>query len=161
MKRAYIIILLLVLAVMVCCMVLMNEAYSEEEEEMPLVYAMSKNLLGRIRPGKKYEALTSFDIWTPLRPTGRMSEDRMWIEVKTWESELVWVSINYVTETRDVIRVYTLWDEGVKIRSKPGAGKTTGIAKKEQILEITQVVMGYGRCSKGWVEMDYFIQDCE
>lgn len=64
-------------------------------------------------------------------------------------------------QRREVIHVYTLWDEGIKIRSKPGEGKVTGIARKNQVLEITQVVMGYGRCDKGWVDLEYFIEDCE
>ena len=131
------------------------------DEEYPILYSMSKNLQGRIRPGKKYEALVSFDLWTRLHPTGRTSDDRMWVEVRSDEGDLVWCNANYLTETINVLHVYTLWDEGVKIRSKPGNGKVTGVARKEQVLEITNVVMGYGKCEKGWVEMDYFIIDCD
>ena len=150
MKRliAWIIILMLVIPA----------AFADEET---VLYTMSKNLQGRIRPGKKYESLVSFDIWTQLYPTGRLSDDRMWVEVRTIEGDLVWCSINYLTERIDVIHVYTLWESGVKIRSRPGGGKVTGIARKEQVLEITNVVMGYGKCSKGWVELDYFIEDYE
>lgn len=152
MKRiiAWIIILMLVIP---------GALAEEEEEEIPTLYSMSKNLQGRIRPGKKYEALTSFDMWTPLKPTGRMSEDRMWVEIRTWEDDLVWCNINYLTETQKVLHVYTLWESGVKIRSAPGGGRVTGTARREQMLEITQVVLGYGRCSKGWIELDYFIID--
>lgn len=143
-----------------CVLCVLMTAVSALTEENPL-YVMCKDLQGRIRPGKRYEALVSFDMWTPLNPTGRISDDRQWVEVRTAEGDLVWCNINYLTETRNMLRIYTLWDEGVKIRSKPGGGKVTGIARKEQVLDITQVVMGYGRCSKGWVEMDYFIIDCE
>lgn len=149
------------IAVLCILCFLIPAVYACGEEERIVLYSMSKNLQGRIRPGKKYEAVTSFDMWTPVYPTGRMSDDRMWVEVRTTESDLVWCSINYLTETRDVLHVYTLWESGVKIRSKPGAGKVTGTARREQVLEITQVVMGYGKCNKGWIEMDYFIIDCE
>lgn len=144
-----------------CVLCVLMAAVSALAEENPTLYVMCKDLQGRIRPGKRYEALVSFDMWTPLNPTGRISDDRQWVEVRTAEGDLVWCNINYLTETRNMLRIYTLWDEGVKIRSKPGGGKVTGIARKEQVLDITQVVMGYGRCSKGWVEMDYFIIDCE
>lgn len=145
-----------------CILLTASTAFGEEpEEDYGLLYVMCKDFQGRIRPGKKFEALVSFDMWTPLKPTGRMSDDCLWVEVKTAESELVWCNINYLTETRDLLRVYTLWDEGVKIRSKPGGGKVTGTARKEQVLDITQVVMGYGRCSKGWVDMEYFIIDSD
>lgn len=141
--------------------VLMSVSFAMCDEEYPVLYAMSKSLQGRIRPGKKYEALVSFDMWTQLYPTGRVSEDRMWIEVRSTEGDLVWCNVNYLTETMNVLHVYTLWEDGVKIRSRPGGGKVTGTAKREQVLEITQVVMGYGKCSKGWIDMEYFIIDCE
>lgn len=147
--------------ILVWIIILMLAVPAFADEEYPVLYSMSKSLQGRIRPGKQYEALVSFDLWTQLYPTGRTSDDRMWIEVRSVEGDLVWCNANYLTETMNVLHVYTLWDEGVKIRSKPGNGKATGIARKEQILEITQVVMGYGKCSKGWVEMDYFIIDCD
>ena len=60
-----------------------------------------------------------------------------------------------------MIHVYTLWEEGIRIRSKPGKGRVTGRARKDQILEITQIVLGYGKCSRGWVDLSYFIEECE
>ena len=150
-------------AVSILCVlivVIMAMHVSGGEEYQPL-YVMCKDLHGRIRPGKKYDSIVSFDMWTELEPTGRMSDDRQWVEVITAETDRVWCNINYLTETKNVLRVYTLWEEGVKIRSRPGSGKVIGIARREQALDITQVIMGYGKCSKGWVEMDYFIIDCE
>lgn len=148
--------------VILCALCIMMPVLSvcEEVEYQPL-YVMCKDLQGRIRPGKKYEVLMHFDMWTQLQPTGRMSDDRQWVEVITSESDLVWCNVNYLTETRNLLHVYTLWEDGVKIRSRPGSGKVTGTARKEKVLDITQVVMGYGKCSKGWVDMEYFIIDCE
>lgn len=131
------------------------------DEERNDLYVMTKSLNGRIRPGKRYQVVTSFELMTPLHPTGRFSSDRKWVEIETAENELVWCNIDYLTERMDIFHVYTLWDEGVKIRSKPGDGKVVGMARKNQVLEITQVVMGYGKCSKGWVDLSYFIEDCE
>ena len=130
-------------------------------EERPVLYSMSSNLRGRIRPGKDHAVVVTFDMWAPLQPTGKVSEDHSWVEILTAESDRVWVNVNYLTERKYVFNVYTLWDEGIKIRSRPGNGKVTGTARKGQILEITNVVMGYGKCSKGWVDLDYFIEDCE
>lgn len=158
MKRKLIIVLC-----MLCAALVSLSAYGEETEEetfQPL-YVICKELKGRIRPGKKYEAIVSFEMWTQLMPTGRMSKDRQWVEVMTAEGDLVWCSINYLSETTELLHVYNLWDEGVRIREKPGCGRVTGIAKKEQILDITQIVMGYGKCDRGWIDMDYFIIDCE
>ena len=127
--------------VWIIILVLMAPAISEEVKP-DLVYVMSDGLRGRIRPGKKYASSVVFDRWTPLQPTGRMSQDHLWIEIETSENDLVWCHVDYLTERRDVIHVYTLWDEGVKLRQRPGYGKTTGTAKKNQVLEITQVLMG-------------------
>lgn len=149
-------------AVALCAVLifLLGSTALSEDEYQPL-YVMCNNLRGRMRAGKKYEAVTSFDMGMKVMPTGRISEDRQWVEIRTAEFDVVWCNINYLTETTEVLHIYTLWDEGVRIRSKPGGGKVTGTARKNQTLEITQVVMGYGKCSRGWVDMEYFIIDCE
>ena len=133
---------------------------AEEQEESGL-YVITKSLYGRIRPGKKYQALCEFEYGAKLHPTGRMSADHMWIEIESAENYIVWCSVDYLTERNDVFYVYSLNDERIRIRKHPGAGKVTGYARKEEVLEITQVVMGYGRCVKGWVDLSYFIEDCE
>ena len=153
MKRFLAIIIILILIFPAC--------FAEEEEDDTVLFVMTKSLYGRIRPGKQYPVITSFELMTPLHATGRLSSDNKWVEIETAENELVWCNIDYLTERTDVFHVYTLWDEGVKIRSKPGSGKVVGTARKNQQLEITQVVMGYGKCSKGWVDLEYFIEDCE
>lgn len=128
-------------------------------EETPL-FVMTKTLNGRIRPGKRYQVIAEFELGTELKPTGRVSRDHGWVEIETAENDLVWCNVDYLTERKDVFHVFTL-NDSVKIRKRPGAGRVTGYARKEQVLEITQVVMGYGKCERGWVDLDYFIEDCE
>jgi len=134
---------------------------AEEEPEYAPLYVMTKTLNGRMRPNKKSQAIVEFEMMTPLQPTGRMSRDRQWVEIRSAEGDVVWCSINYLSERTDVFYVYHLHKEKIKIRKSPGYGRITGYAKKEQRLEITQVIMGYGKCEKGWIDLSYFIEDCE
>lgn len=145
------------------CFMVMSFADEEESDEknQPVLYVMVDNLFARMRPKKKAYPITSYDFGDVVNPTGRMSEDNMWVEITTGESDLAWCCVDFLTERLDVFHVFSLNDQSIKIRSKPGKGKVTGYAKKGQVLEITQVVMGYGRCSKGWVDLSYFIEDCE
>jgi len=154
MKRIIVGIIILILLVPGCFA-------EEEDEEIRQLYVISDGLNGRIRPGKKHQKVASFDMWTILTPTGRVSQDQMWIEIKTAEGDLVWCNVNYLSERREVIHVYTLWEDGIKIRQNRGSGRVTGKAMQNEILEITQVVMGYGKCSRGWVDLSYFIEDCD
>ena len=155
------IIYIIVTVIIVSCTLFVLSDLGLAEEQLDKLYIMSKSLNGRIRPGKKYHAVVTFEYGIPLTPTGRWSRDHQWVEIETAENDLVWCNVNYLTERREVIHVYTLNDQKIAIRKSPGYGKVTGYAKKEQVLEITQVVMGYGRCSKGWVDLSYFIEDCE
>lgn len=165
-RERYLITLLefiLIGAMLIGAFVFMQDAgLAEEAEEIELqpLYVMTKVLYGRIRPGKKYQAVCQFELGTPIMPTGRVSQDHLWIEICSAENDIVWCHIDYLSETKEVIRVFTLNDK-IKIRKYPGIGKVTGYAKKGQIIEITQVVMGYGKCSRGWVDLSYFLIDCE
>ena len=149
-----------VIAMILAAVLLIGAAWAEEEQEPALLYVMAGSLFGRIRPGKNHAVIEEFDMGMELHPTGRMSKDHKWVEIETMENELCWCSVDYLTEREDVFHVYTL-NDSVKIRKAPGAGKVTGYARYEQVLEITQVVMGYGRCERGWVDLEYFIEDCE
>ena len=42
----------------------------------------------------------------------------------------------------------------IKIRSRPVKGKITGYLKKGKAIEIQLVVLGWGKCEKGWIDMD-------
>jgi len=164
-KWLKLIIEIVLIAALICSIIwLTNGAKAEEDEEEPEyapLYVMTKSLNGRSRPGKKYPTIVEFEMWTPLQTTGRMSRDHQWIEIRSTEGDVVWCNVNYLSERTDLFYIYTLNRQPIKIRKNPGCGKVTGYAKKEQRLEITQVVMGYGKCSKGWVDLSYFIEDCD
>ena len=154
--------IVLIIVVLFFALFICETAFAEEEEEEPVyLYVMAKSLNGRIRPGKRYQTIVEFEMDTPLVPTGRWSKDHMWVEVVSAENDYVWCNVNYLTERREVIHVYSLNSGRIKIRKAPGHGRVTGYAREGEVLEITQVVMGYGKCSKGWVDLSYFIEDCE
>ena len=131
----------------------------EEGPDLNPLYIMANQLNGRARPNKKSTIEARFDHDDEVFPTGKWSADRQWVEVFGGETGTVWCSVDYLTERDEVFTVYSLNKGGIRIRSKPGAGKVTGTIRKEQRVEITQVVMGYGKCKKGWVDLSYFIEE--
>lgn len=116
-------------------------------------------LNGRFRPNKKSPVLAEYVFLDELTPTGKWSKDHAWIQVLHPEEGYLWVSIDFISERLDVFEVYTLSDQPIKVRSKPETGKVKKYLKKEEHVEITQVVLGYGRCEWGWVDLGYFIEE--
>ena len=94
-----------------------------------------------------------FDKGDKLEPTGRWSKDYNWVEVVGGETAGVWVHIRYVTERPNPFLARNESSTKSKIRSHPVNGRLTGYIKKGKEVEITQVVLGWGRCSKGWIDM--------
>jgi len=129
------------------------------EEDLNAVHVTAHQLNGRVRPSKKSMVELVFDHNDSLSPTGKWSADHKWVEIIGGENGTVWCSVEYLSERDDVFTVYSLNPGKIRIRSQPGAGKVTGSVKKEQRIEITQVVMGYGRCKRGWVDLSYFIEE--
>ena len=139
-------------------------AIAEEEEEyveLELLRVTAHQLNGRARPDKKSTVEVQFDYDDEVFPTGKWSADHKWVEVFGGEGGTVWCSVNYLTERKDVFTVYSLNPGKIRIRKYPGAGKVTGSVRKGQKLEIMQVVMGYGKCKRGWVDLSYFIEEEE
>lgn len=96
-----------------------------------------------------------FDKKDALWATGEWSEDHHWIEVVGGEGGNVWVYADYVSETLKDFKATNERFDKVKIRSRPFDGKITGYLKKGKTVEITQVVLGWGRCKRGWIDMGY------
>ena len=134
---------------------------AEESEELRPMQIIANQLNGRARPSKKSMVEVVFDHDEKLSPTGKWSADHKWVEVFGGEGGTVWCSVNYLNERKDVFTVYSLNPGKIRIRKYPGAGKVTGSVRKGQKLEITQVVMGYGKCKRGWVDLSYFIEEEE
>lgn len=102
-----------------------------------------------------------FDQGDELIATGEWSEDHHWIEVSGGETGTVWVYIDYVTEELEPCRMVNERFNSVKIRTRPIDGKVIGYIRKGRGVEITQSVLGWGRCRKGWVDLTYLEDDSE
>ena len=120
---------------------------------------IADTLNGRYRPTKKSAVLAEYEFGDILKPTGKWSKDHAWIQVYHPEEKYVWVSINYISERMDIFEVYTLCDSPVKVRKYPESGKVTKYLKKEQHVEVDQVILGYGHTSYGWIDLSYFIEE--
>lgn len=132
---------------------------AEEAEEPHPVYVTATLLNGRQWPTKKAQAMTFYDYGEQLQPTGKWSKDREWIEIYGGEAGTVWVCARYVTERMTEFTVTNENNGKIRIRSKPGGGKVKGYVKHGKSIEIDRVIMGWGHCSRGWVELDYFIEE--
>lgn len=142
-----------ILCLILVTLVLMGTVVAEEIEEQTYAYVMVELLNGRARPSKKSFQEAMFDYGDPLKETGEWSADHKWIEVYGGETGTVWVSIKYVSERKDVFTVRNEAYKRIKIRKTPVSGKITGYLKKGKELEIDSVVLGWGHCSKGWIDL--------
>jgi len=116
-------------------------------------------LNGRMWPTKKSSVQAVFDYGDVLEPTGNMSSDLEWLEVYGGETGTVWVKIRYVSERIMPYRVINEDYTRVKIRSKPSAdSRLRGYVKKGKTIEIDRVVLGWGHCKRGWVDLSYFVE---
>jgi len=125
------------------------------------LYVTADVLNGRKWPTKKAGIEAVFDYGDLLEPTGRMSKDLEWLEVAGGESGTVWVFAQYVSER---IIPFTVTNENngkVKIRSKPGGGKLKGYVNRGKSVEIDRVVLGWGHCSRGWIDLEYLVEEVE
>lgn len=130
------------------------------EEYNPL-YVTADVLNGRAQPTKKAPAEAIFDYGDRLVPTGKLSKDRNWVQVEGGEAGTVWVSTKYVSERFTEFTVTNENNGKIKIRKTPVDGKITGYVRRGKSVEIDRVVLGWGHCSKGWVDLDYFIEEDE
>lgn len=130
-----------------------NNALAEEEDPAT-VYVTAGRLNGRSMPRKKAFIEALFDHGDKLTATGKWSRDHKWIEVEGGEGGTVWVDIRYVSEIKQPVVVMTDVTK-VKIRKTPFNGRVTGYLKNGKELEIDQIVLGWGHCSKGWIDLGY------
>ena len=110
---------------------------------------------GRTNPRKTAFIECRFDHGDKLTATGEWSEDNHWIEVYGGESGTVWVYADYVSERKEGFTVKNLDHQQVKIRSRPVDGKLKGYLKKNKTIEVDQVVLGWGKTPRGWIDLDY------
>lgn len=127
----------------------------EDDFELQNVYVRVKLLNGRANPRRTGFIEARFDEGDILQATGEWSKDHHWIEVIGGETGTVWVYADYVSEEKRDLEYQNSDYKKVKIRARPVDGKITGYLKKGRKVTITKVVLGWGKCKKGWIDMQY------
>jgi len=148
--KKFILILAVLLFVLPC---FAEEEYPDASEKL---YVTAKLLNGRAQPSKKSTVEAFFDKGDTVIPTGRWSTNYEWVEICGGETGTVWCHIKYLSEI--VEEKYYINPEiksKVKIRRHPVNGKVVDYLKGGKKVKITRIVNGWGRCSKGWIDMDY------
>ena len=116
----------------------------------------AKLLNGRSEPRKKASKEAFFDFGDTLYATGEWSPDHKWVEVEGGETGTVWVSIRYVTEKTTAFKAKNANYDKVKVRKWPEVGKVVKYIYRGQTVNVTQVVLGWGKTRWGWVDLYYF-----
>ena len=152
-------VIFLAVVVIFCLAVGWGYIHAEEADESRVIFTVTgSNLNTRMSANKSSYAMTELDKGQEIAGTGRWSKDKKWVEIDHPECGRLWCSYQFLTERTEPFLVETLWDEPIKIRKAPFNGKVKGYLKKGQTLEITQVVLGWGKCSKGWIDLEYCIE---
>lgn len=138
-------------------LVVFSNAYSEEDQLIPMIVTGS-NLNCRMAANKHSYIVTELEKGQEIQSTGRWSKNHRWVEICHPEYGNLWCSYEFVTERIEPFTVETLWDEPIKIRKQPVDGRISGYLRKGRTVEITQVVLGWGKCAKGWIDLSYCIE---
>lgn len=151
MKRIWILLIIMLMAV--------SHAYSEET--VLTLTVTGSNLNCRMAANKHSYVVTELEKGQEIPSTGRWSKNHRWVEIDHPEFGRLWCSYEFLTERTDSFSVETLWDEPIKIRKQPVNGRVTGYLRKGKTIEITQVILGWGKCAKGWIDLEYCIETGE
>ena len=149
------------LVVLIILSLLTDIGLMEGQDDPEPLYVTAGQLNGRAHPSKMASVEARFDYGDRLTPTGNISRDRKWVEVEGGETGTVWVSIQYVTERFTEFTVTNENNGRIRIHSLPGGGKLKGYIGRGKSVEIIQVVLGWGRCAKGWIDLDYLIEEVD
>ena len=158
--HAIIILAILILAAVWVANIIFSISAAETDDKQTSVYVTANRLNGRAMPRKKSHIEALFDYGDKLTATGKWSRDHKWIQVEGGEGGTVWVDIRYVSEIKQPVIISTNISK-LKIRKNPFNGKITGYLKYGKELEIDQIILGWGHCSKGWIDLEYcyFIEE--
>lgn len=133
------------------------QAFAEET-----AFYVTANLLnGRLLPNRHASIEAFFDHGDCLEGTGNWSKDHLWVEVVAGENGVAWCDIRYLTERTDSFKVRNYGRKPVKIRSHPVNGRIVGYLKPNKTLTISRVVLGWGRCKSGWIDLECVIEEEE
>ena len=162
MKRTNYKILAMIMGILVVYLLalLLHSAYSEDlnEENYVTFYTTGSNLNCRMSPDKHSYIVTELEKGQEVKGTGRWSKDHRWVEIEHCEYGRLWCDYHYLTERTESFMIETLWDEPIKIRKQVFNGKVKGYLRKNKTVEITQVVLGWGKCEQGWIDLSYCIE---
>ena len=136
--------------------IFMTPSFAEETSTETVLFVTATQLYGRYTPSKTGIIEAVFDRGMPVRATGRWSKDWKWVEVYGGECDIVWCKAEYLTEILEPITVHNESEKKIKIRKHPGNGRVVGYVKPDQTLTITQVVLGWGKTRKGWIDLVFF-----
>lgn len=139
-------------------MVHAEEAEEEEPVYIPLYVTNCTALNCRQKPSKSSFVVTELERGQMIEGTGRWSRNKQWVEVYHPEFGNLWCDYHYLTERQESFSIETLWETPIKIRKNAMKGKVTGRLKRDQKILITQVIYGWGKCSKGWIDLAYCIE---
>ena len=151
-------ILIFVILISIGSLIYMATATAEGET---IMYVTANKLNGRSSPAKRNNVEVIFEKGDWVEAIS-WSKDHKWIEVKGGESGTVWCSAKYLTERTDIFKVQNIPERRkVKIRKSPEKGSVTGYVKGGGTIEVQQVVFGWGRTKKGWIDLEYFVEVTE
>lgn len=71
----------------------------------------------------------------------------------------MWCDIRYLSERNGDITVCNMDYKKIKIRKRPIDGRVTGYLRKGKELIIDRVVLGWGHCDKGWIDLSYVYEE--
>ena len=151
-----------ILCLLLCLLMLIPSvctAADDSNMEGHTVIVTAKLLNGRMSPSKGAMKTAFFDRGDTIELTGYWSDDHEWVEVYAGEAGACWVAKQYVTERTGSFTVVNNDYNKIKIRKKPTEkSKTTGYLRQGKEIEITQVILGWGRCKLGWIDL-YYVQE--
>lgn len=131
-------------------------AYDDTNIEGHIVTVTARLLNGRMTPSKGAMKTAFFDKGDTVELTGRWSDDHDWVEVIAGEAGTCWVARQYVNEISEPFMVYNRDYKKVKIRKKPSdKSKVTGYLRKDHEIQIDKVILGWGKCDLGWIDLYY------
>lgn len=153
-----------VLCIFMCAMIFTNTSVScfaaDNSNATGHKATVTARLLnGRMTPSKGAMKTAFFDRGDVIELTGWWSDDRNWVEVYAGEAGACWVARPYISERTESFIVINQDYDKVKIRKKPSdKSRVSGYLKRGREIEITQVLLGWGKCRLGWIDL-YYVQE--
>lgn len=143
------------IAVIVALFAAMKWAIGEGETTM---FVTASQLNGRAFPTTKSRVEAFFDYGDLVEATGKWSDDHKWVEIKGGEGGTVWCMARYLTERTESFKAVNEGRKSVNIRKSPVEGKVVGKLKGGRMIKISQVVLGWGKCKSGWIDLEYLCE---